>query len=261
MEDHKKSIVESLVESFDIDDLNYTENTLKDAYKAEIDRKDKILSSMTVVTAPITILFAGVAFLTNSLLDSNQHYMTNNPDLFVVFFYIVISFLLYFLLSILYNFHRLLAGENYYYIPYGDDLLESIAENKSYSVSMGSTAVGEAARYSKIDSIMQLSESSTRNGMANDIRLKHRQRIFRSTMLAIICTALGFLVVSVHRQQPDTWHVFSFRGTTNGYPPKTNQQSTSNSTTASTPVQTTSDTTKSASSPTSPTPPTTPSNQ
>lgn len=237
MEKSRRDQIKILMETFKKEDLEYTEEILKDSYKVEIDRKDKILSSMTVVTAPITILFAGVAFLSNNSLENNQRYLTYDPDLLVVMFYLVILFLIYFILSIIHNFHKLLGGENYNYLPYADNLLEMISNNKDYCIDNNIWADGEVIRYSRIDIIMQLAECSTKNAISNDVRLKYRQRTFRSTMLAIICAALGFLVASVHREQPDTWHVSDLWKKIDGSPSATVQQPASGSSTA--PIQTT----------------------
>lgn len=207
MDDTRKSEVKILIEKMGEGDLDYIHKSLSEAYKGEIDRKDKIISSMSVVSAPITILFAGVAFLTNSALDADQKYITRSPDVVVVLFYIIIIFLLIYVSKTLYNFHKLLSGEDYFYLPDADGILDNMAKNKAYCMDNNVTDDGEASRYSKADIILQLSESATRNCAANDVRLRYRQRIFRSTILAIICAALGFLVVAVHREQPNVWNV------------------------------------------------------
>ncbi len=61
-------------------DLKYTEDFIKQLYVAELDRKDKILSSMAVVSSPFTILFAAVDYLINVVLDTFSDYISKAPE-------------------------------------------------------------------------------------------------------------------------------------------------------------------------------------
>lgn len=241
MDEERRAQAKAVIETLEKEDIKYTEDALKEAYKGEIDRKDKILSSMSVVSAPITILFAGVAFLTNSLFEIIQKTIFSDLDILVIVFYIIMAMLSYLIIVIIYNFHNLLGGENYYYLPNADDLLDDIVKNKEYCDENNTSIDGEVSRYSKANTIMQLSESSTKNAAANDIRLKYRQQIFRSTMLAIICAALGFFVVAIHREQPNVWSLSYLWKKIDGISSQTTNQSATSAGSApsSGPAQTT----------------------
>ncbi len=228
MDEARREQVKVFLDKLDDQDTDHAEGVLKDSYKGEIDRKDKILSSMSVLTAPITILAAGVAFLVNSVLDAGQGLLTSDPDITQVLLYVALLSLFFLIIIVTGDFNRLLAGENYHYLPDADDLLDSMARNKEYCLDNNILDEGAASRYSRLDIIMQMAESATKNCAANDVRLRYRQKIFRNTMFAVIAAGGGFISVALHRELPnlhplsDIWrHLNGKTPTSAQHPPST----------------------------------------
>lgn len=205
------------------DDLEYAEAFMKQLYAVEIDRKDKILASMSVVASPIAILIAGVAFLVNGVVDKPAEYITASPDIAVVVFLLLMLSLFASIAHALYNFHRLLSGENYHYLPDASGVLGNIAAIKAFCDQNNISSDGAVTSYARVNFIKQYAACAAKNCASNDIRLKYRQRVFRSTMLAVIFSALGLVAVAVHRGQPNIWDVSKVWRKSNVQPPQGSQ--------------------------------------
>ncbi len=205
-----------LVNQLEDTDLKYTEEFLKEIYKFEIDRKDKILSSMSVVSAPITILIAGVAYLIKNVFDSPSLYVTSSPDVVTILYYIFMILLFFCIVKTIYFFHKLLAGENYYYLPDADGILKNIADSKRFCIDNSISEDGKVSNFARSSFIMQYAESASKNCVSNDKRLRYRQGVFRNTILSIIWAGFGFVAVAIHREQPHIWNISTFWSKANG---------------------------------------------
>ncbi len=205
-------------------DLKYTEDFVKQLYTSELDRKDKILSSMTVVSSPITILFAAVAYLVNVVLDKSSDYISKNPDIVVVVYLILMTFLLWCIVKAMYYFHKLLAGESYSYIPDSLKVLNNILEVKNYCLEYALNDDGQVTTFSKANFVKLYAESAAKNCASNDKRLAYRQGVFRNTVFAVMYAALTFITVAVHREQPHIWNVSILWRKSNGHSAQTPQQ-------------------------------------
>ena len=186
-------------------DLIYAEAVASKLYDLEVDRRDKILASMTVVSGPITILIASVAFLANTTLDPSSDYMTTAPDIIVVVYYLVVLTLIWSVCLALLNFRRLLLGEFYSYLPDANALLNNFCDTKRYCDAVGMGGDGQVAGLMRINIVRLYASCASANRTANDHRLVYRQGVFRNTTRAVLMVAIGFVAVAIHRQQPHIW--------------------------------------------------------
>ena len=57
-------------------DAEYLEKIVRDQYLYEIERKDKILSSLSIIATPTTLALGGAGFLVNKITENFTHYMS-----------------------------------------------------------------------------------------------------------------------------------------------------------------------------------------
>ena len=196
-----------------VEDLKFAEELAKQLYAAEIDRKDKILASMTVATAPITVLVASVAFLANVTLDTSSDFLSLRPDVVVILCYILLCILLIFVCRTLFFYHRLLTGEYYRYLPDAGVLASNMAEIKRYCEAYALDD-GAMAQYMRVNLVGMYTECAARSCKANDQRLIFRQGVFANVARAVLVVVASLIAVAVHRAQPHIWNPFTQTGRT-----------------------------------------------
>ena len=188
------------------EDLRFAEQITKQLYDFELDRKDKILASMSVVTAPITILIAGVAFLANEL-GAVPGRLDGRFDVAELAELVFSLLLLATIGRAFRGFRRLTSAETYSYLPDANTLLQDFYENAEYYGTLDHVPDGAVADSMRAALIELYAESATRNREANELRLGFRQQVFRNTAYALAFAGLALAAVAVHREIPHIWDV------------------------------------------------------
>ena len=190
------------VEALPQRDVSYLSELMEKIYAGEIDRKDKILASMTILAAPTTLVVGGIAYLINNLVDQLDSYLRDWQDLVVLLLLGGLAGALWFLGRAVWFFNRLLSGENYTYMPYANAMLDKVLDLKGYLTANITADDGYLSWYAEAMRIPLFVEAATRNGVANEQRTAHRQGVFRNLFRAIAFSALTFVLIAVHHEAP-----------------------------------------------------------
>ena len=195
--------VESLAEN----DTAYLSEVMEKIYAGELDHKDKILASMTILTAPATLLVGGIAFLLNNLIEHFSDYANDWRNLIVLLLFITLSLALIFAGRTIWFFNLLLSGENYAYMPYAETMLTNILDLKTYLQDNVTKEDGALGWYANAMRIPLFARAATQNGIANVVRLRHRQGVFRNLFRTIALSALSYILIALHREAPHSLDV------------------------------------------------------
>lgn len=190
------------VEALSERDVSYLSELMEKIYAGEIDRKDKILASMTILAAPTTLVAGGIAYLINNLVDQLDSYLRGWQDLVVILLLVALAAALWFLGRAVWFFNLLLSGENYSYMPYADAMLEKVLDLKGYLTANITADDGYLRWYAEAMRIPLFVDAATRNGVVNEQRTAHRQGVFRNLFRSIAFSALTFVLIAVHREVP-----------------------------------------------------------
>ena len=190
------------VEALPERDVRYLSELMEKIYAGEIDRKDKILLSMTILAAPTTLVVGGIAYLINNLVDQFDNYLRDWRDLVVLLLLAALAGALWSLGRAVWFFNLLLSGENYSYMPYANAMLDKVLDLKSYLTANITADDGYLSWYAEAMRIPLFVEAATQNGVANEQRTAHRQGVFRNLFRAIAFSALTFVLIAVHHEVP-----------------------------------------------------------
>ena len=188
-------------------DTAYISEVMEKIYAGELDRKDKILASLTILTAPATLVVGGIAFLLNDLIDHSSEYLNDWRNLAILLMFAALSLALVFAGRTIWFFNLLLSGENYAYLPYAETMLANILDLKTYLQDNVTKEDGALGWYADAMRIPLFARAATQNGVANEVRLQHRQGVFRNLFRTIALSALSYILVALHREAPHSLDV------------------------------------------------------
>lgn len=196
--------LDAAIEALGEKDTVYVCAVMEKIYAGEIDRRDKILASMSILAAPSSILVGGVAVLTNNAILHAQDYVDHSHDLAVVLMLMAMGGAFVCIGRMVWCFNLLLSGENYAYMPYADAMLAKILELKNYLSENVTRDDAHLAWFSESMRISMFANAATQNAIANEMRIRHRQGVFRNFFRTVAFSVLAFALAALHQAVPQT---------------------------------------------------------
>lgn len=176
-------------------DATFAEGFFREAYKAELDRKDKILSSLTVISAPVALLLAGAGYVLNKLIALDTYSVYLLYCIVISLFSIGTIFLF---LTILFIFQHIVS-KPYAYISLPSQFLADIRQlEQHYDEIKGGAADGDLSSDLRAILVEEYAKAATHNTAVNEGRLKKRAWAFRALLVSTFTFGLCILALAVN---------------------------------------------------------------